>query len=100
MLLLGEPSPKEIRDMKPKSDLIIPRKISQRLTEYLTSITKSDLDCVQFCLRLFQYSPVQRLTASLALTDKYYDEIHPIELKSIMNEKKSLSQLKIERTKN
>ncbi|CAF2575621.1 unnamed protein product [Rotaria sp. Silwood2] len=84
ILLLGEPNVDEIRDLKPKSDIIIHQQIQRKISlidksktiiEHLTSITKSDFDCVQFCLRLFQYSPNQRLTALYALKDKYYDEI-------------------------
>jgi hypothetical protein len=77
---LGKPNLDEIRDMKPKSNSIIDQQIqridkSKTLSEHLTSITKSDFDCIQFCLRLFQYSPNERLTALNALTDKYYDHI-------------------------
>ncbi|CAF1349321.1 unnamed protein product [Rotaria sp. Silwood1] len=84
ILLLGEPNVDEIHDMKPKSDIIIHQYIQHKISlinkpktiiEHLTSITKSDLVCVQFCLRLFRYSPNQRLTALYALNDKYYDEI-------------------------
>jgi len=113
--------------MKPKSDSImyqqIQRKISfidksKTLAEHLISITKSDVDCVQFCLRLFRYSPNQRLTALYALMDKYYDEIRQTKslqdllefnqtevhlfdrslFKSINNENKSFQQA-TERTK-
>ena len=116
-----------MHNMKPKSNSTVYQQTqhkislldkSKTLAEHLTSITKSDVDCVQFCLRLFQYSPNQRLTASHALMDKYYHQIHQTKslkdllefnqtelnlfdsssFNSINNENKSLQQA-TERTK-
>ena len=85
ILLLGEPNLDEIRDMKPQSGSIILQSAQHQLPVsadvktlalHLASITRSDDRCVQFCVRLLQYSPHQRLTALHALTDQYYEEIH------------------------
>ncbi|CAF3468375.1 unnamed protein product [Rotaria socialis] len=84
ILLLVEPNIDEVRNIKSKSDQIIYQQIqhkislidqSAKMIEHLTCRTKSDIDYVQFRLRLLQYSPNQRLTALNTLKYQYYDEI-------------------------
>jgi serine/threonine protein kinase len=82
---LGEPTSDEIRQMQPNSSSMIDEQLQRRATcqfesrtlvEHLTLISQSDLQCVELCRRMLQYSPDRRLTALDVLVDRYYQEIH------------------------
>ena len=88
MSFLGEPTRDEIREMNAKSSTLIDQLLlvqrrreptssleKRSLNDYLLWLSHSDRCWISLCLRLFQYSPRRRLTATEILMDEFYEDL-------------------------
>ncbi|ODV65532.1 ser/thr protein kinase [Hyphopichia burtonii NRRL Y-1933] len=87
--ILGTPSKEQIKNMNPN---YMEHKFPQIKPIPLTKIFKKmSNDCIQFLIKILQYSPIDRISCIEALSDEYFDELRNSNTK-LPNYRKLFSQ--------